>query len=108
MTWEVWKGLAPSSTRKMSPVFHEPWEGRVIAMTRAVQASGKFKLSLRPPIETIPAVDYLRMSYWERWLKPLVEPPFACRGHSGAVRGMRHRQRAARRRRAISRVLCDA
>jgi hypothetical protein len=43
-------------------VFHEPWEGRVFALIRAMQVG-----SLRPSIECIPAAEYLRMSYYERW-----------------------------------------
>jgi nitrile hydratase subunit beta len=63
----------PIESEKNEPVFHSPWEGRVIAMTRAVQATGELKLGLRPPMETIPPAQYLEMSYWERWLKSLIE-----------------------------------
>jgi hypothetical protein len=42
-------------------------------MMRAVQATGKLKLGLRPPTETIPPAQYLEMSYWERWLKSPME-----------------------------------
>jgi nitrile hydratase len=66
-------GMGTLEREKNEPVFHAPWEGRVIAMVRAVQATGKFKLGLRPPIETIPAAEYLNMSYYEKWLKSLKE-----------------------------------
>jgi nitrile hydratase beta subunit len=66
-------GMGTLEQEKNEPVFHAPWEGRVLAMTRAVQATGKLKLGLRPPMETIPAVQYLGMSYYERWLKSIIE-----------------------------------
>jgi nitrile hydratase subunit beta len=58
---------------KTEPVFHEVWEGRIYAMSYAVQGTGKLRLGLRPPMETIPAGDYLRMSYYERWLTSRTE-----------------------------------
>ena len=51
-----------SDIRASEPMFHEPWEGRVFALIRAMQVG-----SLRPSIECIPAAEYLRMSYYERW-----------------------------------------
>lgn len=44
------------------PVFHAEWEGRVMAM---ISALGLFR---RTELESIPAADYLSMSYYERWL----------------------------------------
>jgi nitrile hydratase subunit beta len=58
---------------KTEPVFHQPWEGRVYAMSFAVQASRKLRLGLRPPIENIPPGEYLRISYYERWLISITE-----------------------------------
>ena len=55
------------------PVFHEVWEGRVLAMGRAVGATGKLGGFLRPAIEEIPPAEYLRMSYYERILEALVK-----------------------------------
>ena len=55
------------------PPYHAPWEARVHAMSSAVGATGKLRLGLRPPIENIPATEYLRMSYYEKWLTSLVE-----------------------------------
>jgi nitrile hydratase subunit beta len=66
-------GMGTLEHVKTEPVFHAPWEGRVIAMMRAVQASGKLKLGLRPPIEAIPATESLNMSYYEKWLTSLIE-----------------------------------
>ena len=51
------------------PVFHRPWEGRVNAMMRHLIARGLFNLDqFRYAVERIPADDYLRSSYYERWL----------------------------------------
>lgn len=66
-------GLGPIQVEKNEPVFHARWEGRVIAMRRALAAGGKITLGLREAIESIPAADYLRMSYYERWFTALIE-----------------------------------
>lgn len=58
---------------KSEPVFHEAWEGRIYAMSNAVQRTGKLRLGLRPPMENIPPGEYLRMSYYERWLTSVTE-----------------------------------
>jgi nitrile hydratase subunit beta len=55
------------------PVFHHPWEGRVYAMTRVLrQRNGPWCLDAhRHAIELLPPADYLRMSYYEKWLNVL-------------------------------------
>ncbi len=51
------------------PVFHQPWEGRVFAMNRAIAAWRKWNIDAgRYGIELLPPADYLRMSYYEKWL----------------------------------------
>ena len=57
----------------MEPVFHAAWEGRIYAMSNAVQGTGKLKLGLRPPMENIPPLEYLRMSYYERFYVSITE-----------------------------------
>ncbi len=47
--------------------FHEPWEVRLFALVRALRTG-----SLRTGIEVIPASDYLRMSYYERWYSAFI------------------------------------
>jgi nitrile hydratase len=42
-------------------------------MSAAVTATRKLRLGLRPPIENLPAAEYLRMSYYELWLTSLTE-----------------------------------
>jgi nitrile hydratase len=54
------------------PVFHATWEGRVFAMSVAIDGdwpggSGRYQRELIPP------ADYLRMTYYERWLTSLSE-----------------------------------
>jgi nitrile hydratase len=61
------RGLGEIGYRENEPGFHEPWEVRLFALVRALRLG-----SLRPYIERIPAADYLRMSYYERWYTALV------------------------------------
>ncbi len=43
-------------------------------MTRAVGATGRVHPATgRPSIESMPAIEYLRASYYERWLTALIE-----------------------------------
>jgi nitrile hydratase subunit beta len=65
--------MGPIQYAKTEPMFHEVWEGRVLAMAVAVSMTGKLRLGLRPPIESIPPGEYLRMRYWERWLTATTE-----------------------------------
>jgi nitrile hydratase beta subunit len=68
------QGMGPIEYENNEPVFHEPWEARVYAMNRAVAATGKLKVTTsRPPIENLTALEYLRMSYYEKWLMSLTE-----------------------------------
>jgi nitrile hydratase beta subunit len=65
--------MGPIKYEKNEPVFHAPWEGKIYAMSAAVTATRKLRLGLRPPIENLPPVEYLRMSYYELWLTSLTE-----------------------------------
>jgi nitrile hydratase subunit beta len=65
--------MGPIKYEKNEPVFHALWEGRIYAMSAAVTATRKLRLGLRPPIENLPPVEYLRMSYYELWLASLTE-----------------------------------
>ena len=67
-------GMGPIQYEKDEPVFHEPWEGRVYAMSRAMGAWRRWTLdSSRHGIELLPAEEYLRSSYYERWFTRLVQ-----------------------------------
>jgi nitrile hydratase subunit beta len=51
------------------PMFHERWEGRVLAMVRAMGAAGAFNLdTFRFSRETQPPHVYLASSYYKSWL----------------------------------------
>ena len=66
------QGMGPVHYEKDEPVFHSPWEGRVYALTRAMRAWRKWTLdAFRYGLEILPPADYLRMSYYERWLSGL-------------------------------------
>lgn len=62
-------GFGPVEPEANEPVFHAPWEGRVLALRRAAGAWRKWNIDAgRHSIETLPPADYLRMSYYEKWL----------------------------------------
>jgi nitrile hydratase len=55
-------------------VFHEPWEGRVYAINRTLSEWRRWNIDAgRHAIEVLPPADYLRMSYYEKWLTRNVE-----------------------------------
>jgi nitrile hydratase subunit beta len=65
-------GMGPVQYEKDEPVFHASWEGRVYVLTRAMRAWRKWNIDTdRHGIEVLPPADYLRMSYYERWLNRL-------------------------------------
>ena len=67
-------GMGPIVDEKNEPVFHLEWEGRIFAMNRAMGAWRKWNLDAsRHSRELIPPTEYLRMSYYERWVAGLVE-----------------------------------
>jgi nitrile hydratase beta subunit len=61
------QGLGEIGYKESEPMFHEAWEGRVFALIQAMRVRG-----LRPYIESIPAADYLRMNYHDRWYTAFV------------------------------------
>ena len=66
------QGMGPVEYEEHEPVFHAVWEGRVYALSRALRAWRKWSLDTdRYALEVMPPVDYLRMSYYERWLRRL-------------------------------------
>ena len=68
------QGMGPIQYEKNEPVFHAAWEGRTLALTLAVSAWLKWNIDAgRHQIELIPAAEYLRMSYYEKWYARLVE-----------------------------------
>jgi nitrile hydratase subunit beta len=68
------QGLGQLVVEPNEPVFHEPWEARVYALNGAVGAWGRWNIDAsRQQIEQMPGPDYLRASYYERWLFGLIE-----------------------------------
>ena len=61
--------MGPVQRENNEPVFHAPWEGRVFALAQAMFAWRKWNIdATRYEQEIIPPAEYLRMSYYERWL----------------------------------------
>ena len=66
------QGMGPVQYEKDEPVFHASWEGRIYALNRAMRAWRKWNLDTdRHALETMSPLDYLRMSYYERWVNRL-------------------------------------
>ena len=62
-------GMGPVQAEVNEPVFHKVWEARVYVLTRAIGAWKKWNIDTgRYYIERIAPADYLRMSYYEKWL----------------------------------------
>lgn len=67
-------GFGPVQPEADEPVFHAPWEARVLALRRAVGAWRRWNIDAgRYSIETLPPADYLRMSYYEKWLASCIK-----------------------------------
>jgi nitrile hydratase len=67
-------GFGPVQTEANEPVFHAPWEARVLAIRRAVGSWRKWNIDAgRHSIETLPPADYLRFTYYEKWLASAIK-----------------------------------
>ena len=63
-------GYGPIIREEDEPVFHHEWEGKALALARTGLAGGHFNLDeFRQAMERIPPVEYLSISYYERWLE---------------------------------------
>src|SRR5579862_4445763 len=61
--------MGPVQADKNEPVFHARWESRMFGMNLLMGGWGKWNLDAsRHSRELIPPADYLRMSYYEKWL----------------------------------------
>ena len=86
-------GFGPVEPEANEPVFHAPWEGRVLALRRALGAWRKWNIDAgRHSIETLPPADYLRMSYYEKWLASAIKLALG----AGLITRARARDRPAR------------
>ena len=67
-------GMGPIEPEANEPVFHTRWEARAFALTLAMGAWRKWNIDAsRHARELIPAAEYLRMSYYEKWIAGLIE-----------------------------------
>jgi nitrile hydratase len=61
-------GFGKVEVEANEPTFHERWEGRVMAMVRAMGAAGAFNIDMsRFAQERLPPHIYLAVSYYQRW-----------------------------------------
>jgi nitrile hydratase subunit beta len=67
------QGFGPIVPEKNEPVFHAPWEGRIVAIRRALIAAGKLPGSIRVGVERRPAAEYFSESYYEHWYAAIVQ-----------------------------------
>jgi len=65
-------GMGPIMPEKNEPVFHQAWEARAFALSMAVDGDWPYGAD-RYQTELIPPEEYLRQSYYEKWLTSLVE-----------------------------------
>jgi nitrile hydratase len=62
-------GFGKVEPEKDEPVFHAPWEGRVLGMQRAMGYAGAWHIDhSRFAQEQLPPAEYLSVSYYQRWL----------------------------------------
>jgi nitrile hydratase len=61
-------GFGPVIPEPNEPVFHARWEGRVLALQRAIGYTRLWTIDgVRASLEALPPVEYLRSSYYRRW-----------------------------------------
>jgi len=61
-------GFGPVAPEPDEPVFHARWEGRVLAMQRAMGYIRLWTIDAgRSSLEMLPPLDYLGSSYYRRW-----------------------------------------
>src|SRR5260370_38068521 len=64
-------GFGPVVVEKDEPVFHNRWEGSVRAIMRRTVGRIYHLDEFRNVVERMPPAEYLRASYYERWLHAL-------------------------------------
>ena len=64
--------MGPIPIERGMPAFHSNWERRMLGMMLAAMSSQRLNGdAFRFEIESLPPADYLRMSYFERWIPVL-------------------------------------
>jgi nitrile hydratase len=62
-------GMGPVEPEPNEPVFHHDWEKRVLALALATGFLRRWNIDMgRFTIEQMPAADYLKATYYEKWL----------------------------------------
>lgn len=62
-------GFGPIDTTDDGAAFHHEWEARVFAINRLLMKAGIYNLDeFRDAVERMNPADYLKASYYERWL----------------------------------------
>jgi nitrile hydratase len=62
-------GMGMVDAERNEPVFHHKWEARVLAIALATGFLRRWNIDMgRFTIEQMPAAEYLRASYYEKWL----------------------------------------
>jgi nitrile hydratase subunit beta len=62
------QGFGPVKPEPNEPVFHAKWEGRVLAMQRAMGYVGLWTIDMsRASVESLPPHVYLGVTYYEKW-----------------------------------------
>ena len=61
-------GFGPVVTPGSEQAYHEPWEARIFAISTLIGVERIGKGWGRPIREEMPPDEYLRASYYERWL----------------------------------------
>lgn len=66
------QAFGPVQPEPDEPPFHADWERRVLALTLAMGATGKWNIDMsRAARESLPPAQYLASSYYEIWLEGL-------------------------------------
>src|ERR1044072_8664924 len=72
MTWAAWKGSGRGSRSQTEPPFHSAWEGRALAMNRALGYAKIWNIDKsRAKIEEMPPHEYLTKTYYQKWAQGL-------------------------------------
>jgi nitrile hydratase subunit beta len=67
-------GHGPVRPEPDEPLFHAPWERRALALTLAMGATGSWTIDTsRHARESLPPAAYLNISYYEIWIRALID-----------------------------------